>query len=184
MCQHAVSRRGFFQRMALGSVAGASILDLASRRAAWAQAMVPGAATGLFNIQYLAENGGETRRALDEIAATGTTPHRHVADSYFPSRVHSDFTGRMNRSPIRAANADKTHIRPMRTLTTVCFPCRSKAISTSSAVPLGRVDIKAPILAHVRLNIGAREDPDLWTLLGRGQSAGGGQVTHCPTSDT
>jgi cyclase len=54
MCQRAVSRRDFFQRMALGSTAGASILDLAWRRAAWAQAM-PGAATDLFEIQKVAE---------------------------------------------------------------------------------------------------------------------------------
>jgi cyclase len=55
MCQHAVSRRDFFQRMAFGSMAGASILDLAWRRAAWAQAMAPGAATDLFEIQNVAE---------------------------------------------------------------------------------------------------------------------------------
>jgi glyoxylase-like metal-dependent hydrolase (beta-lactamase superfamily II) len=55
MCQHAVSRRGFFQRMALGSAAGASILDLAWRRAAWAQAISPGAATDLFDIQNVAD---------------------------------------------------------------------------------------------------------------------------------
>jgi cyclase len=55
MCQRAVSRRGFFQRMALGSMAGASILDMAWRRAAWAQAMAPGAATDLFEIQNIAE---------------------------------------------------------------------------------------------------------------------------------
>ncbi len=55
MCQRAVSRRSFFQRMALGSVAGASILDLAWRRAAWAQTMAPGAATDLFEIQPIAE---------------------------------------------------------------------------------------------------------------------------------
>jgi glyoxylase-like metal-dependent hydrolase (beta-lactamase superfamily II) len=54
MCQRAVSRRDFFQRIALGSLAGASILDLASRRAAWAQAL-PGAATDLFEIQKVAE---------------------------------------------------------------------------------------------------------------------------------
>jgi glyoxylase-like metal-dependent hydrolase (beta-lactamase superfamily II) len=41
--------------MALGSVAGASILDLAWRRAAWAQAMAPGAATDLFEIQNVAD---------------------------------------------------------------------------------------------------------------------------------
>jgi cyclase len=55
MCKHAVSRRDFLQRMAFGSMAGASILDLASRRAAWAQAMAPGAATDLFEIQNVAE---------------------------------------------------------------------------------------------------------------------------------
>ena len=41
--------------MAFGSVAGASILDLAWRRAAWAQAMAPGAATDLFEIQNVAD---------------------------------------------------------------------------------------------------------------------------------
>src|SRR5277367_3270531 len=55
MCQNAVSRRNFFQRMALGSTVGASILDLAWRRAAWAQAMTPGAATDLFEIQTVAD---------------------------------------------------------------------------------------------------------------------------------
>jgi len=55
MCQHAVSRRDFFGRLALGSMAGASILDLAWRRAAWAQAMSPGAPTDLFEIQKVAE---------------------------------------------------------------------------------------------------------------------------------
>jgi glyoxylase-like metal-dependent hydrolase (beta-lactamase superfamily II) len=55
MCQHDVSRRDFFGRMAFGSLAGASILDLAWRRAAWAQAMAPGAATDLFEIQNVAE---------------------------------------------------------------------------------------------------------------------------------
>jgi cyclase len=54
MCQPAVSRRDFFQRMALCSMAGASILDMASRRAAWAQALTPGAATDLFEIQNVA----------------------------------------------------------------------------------------------------------------------------------
>jgi glyoxylase-like metal-dependent hydrolase (beta-lactamase superfamily II) len=54
MCQP-VSRRDFFQRMALGWVAGASILDFASRRAARAQALTPGAATDLFEIQKVAE---------------------------------------------------------------------------------------------------------------------------------
>ena len=55
MCQHAVTRRSLFQRIALGSVAGASILDLAWRRAAWAQAMASGAATDLFEIQKIAQ---------------------------------------------------------------------------------------------------------------------------------
>lgn len=55
MCQHALSRRNFFQRMALGPMAGASILDLAQRRAAWAQAMSAGAPTDLFEIQNVAD---------------------------------------------------------------------------------------------------------------------------------
>ncbi len=55
MCRHAVTRRDFFERMAFGSLAGASILDLAWRRAAWAQALAPGAATDLFEIQKVAE---------------------------------------------------------------------------------------------------------------------------------
>ena len=41
--------------MAFGSLAGGSILDLAFRRAAWAQAMAPGAATDLFEIQSVTE---------------------------------------------------------------------------------------------------------------------------------
>ncbi len=55
MCQHAVSRRDFFGRLALGSMAGASILDLAWRRAAWAQTMAPGAPTDLWEIQNVAD---------------------------------------------------------------------------------------------------------------------------------
>lgn len=55
MCQHSVSRRGFFQRMALSATAATPILELAWRRAAWAQAMAPGAATDLFEIQNVAE---------------------------------------------------------------------------------------------------------------------------------
>ena len=55
MCQHALSRRSFFHRMAMGSLAGGSILDLAWRRAAWAQAMVPSAPTDLFEIQSVTE---------------------------------------------------------------------------------------------------------------------------------
>jgi cyclase len=55
MCRHAASRRDLFQQMALGSMAGASILDLAWRRAAWAQTMAPGAGTDLFEIEKVAE---------------------------------------------------------------------------------------------------------------------------------
>jgi glyoxylase-like metal-dependent hydrolase (beta-lactamase superfamily II) len=55
MCQHSVSRRGLFQRMALGAAAATPILELAWRRAAWAQAMAPGAATDLFEIQKVAD---------------------------------------------------------------------------------------------------------------------------------
>src|SRR5215813_1032720 len=55
MCQHALSRRNFFQRMVLGPMAGASILGLAARRAAWAQAAAPGAPTDLFEIQNVAD---------------------------------------------------------------------------------------------------------------------------------
>lgn len=55
MCRHSVSRRDFFRDMVLGSAAGASILQLATRRAAWAQAMAPGAASDLFDIQNVAD---------------------------------------------------------------------------------------------------------------------------------
>jgi glyoxylase-like metal-dependent hydrolase (beta-lactamase superfamily II) len=55
MCQPAYSRRSFFQRLVLGPAAGAAILDLAWRRAAWAQAMASGAATDLFDIQNIAD---------------------------------------------------------------------------------------------------------------------------------
>jgi len=55
MCRHRVSRRAFCERLALGSTAGASILEVAWRRAAWAQAMSPGAATDLFEIQNLTD---------------------------------------------------------------------------------------------------------------------------------
>jgi cyclase len=55
MCRHAVSRRDLLRQMAFTSVAGASILDLAWRRAAWAQALSPGAATDLFEIRNVAE---------------------------------------------------------------------------------------------------------------------------------
>jgi cyclase len=54
MCRHAVSRRDFFQNVVTG-LSGMSILGLAARRAAWAQAAAPGAATDLFEIQNVAE---------------------------------------------------------------------------------------------------------------------------------
>jgi hypothetical protein len=78
MCQLAVSRRGFFQRMAFGSMARASILDMAWRRAAWAQALTPGAAADLFEIQNVADGVyfafarpqavGELQRRLCELS--------------------------------------------------------------------------------------------------------------------
>src|SRR3984957_19049047 len=55
MCRPALSRRDFFPRMVPGPMAGASILDLAWRRAAWAQALTPVTATDLFEIQNVAE---------------------------------------------------------------------------------------------------------------------------------
>ena len=55
MCQHALSRRGFLQRMVAGPAAGASLLDVAWRRAAWAQAMAQVAPTDLFEIQNIAD---------------------------------------------------------------------------------------------------------------------------------
>jgi cyclase len=54
MCRHAVSRRDFFRDMVMG-LSGMSILGLAVRRAAWAQATAPGAATDLFEIQSVAD---------------------------------------------------------------------------------------------------------------------------------
>ena len=53
MCRHAVSRRDFFRDM-VTSLSGTSILGLAARRAAWAQATAPGAPTDLFEIQNVA----------------------------------------------------------------------------------------------------------------------------------
>ena len=55
MCQRVVSRRDFFHRMVVSSMAGASIIELAWRRAAWAQTLVPGAPTDLFEIQNVAD---------------------------------------------------------------------------------------------------------------------------------
>src|SRR5215472_16987358 len=55
MCQHSVSRRSFFQHFVLGSVTGASILDLACRRAVWAQTLAAGAPTDLFEIHKISD---------------------------------------------------------------------------------------------------------------------------------
>src|SRR6516225_5134806 len=54
MCRHAVSRRELFRDM-VTRVSGASILDLAARRAAWAQATAPGAPTDLFEVRNVAD---------------------------------------------------------------------------------------------------------------------------------
>jgi glyoxylase-like metal-dependent hydrolase (beta-lactamase superfamily II) len=54
MCRHAVSRRDFFRDMVIG-LSGMSILGLAARRAAWAQAAASGAATDLFEIQNVGD---------------------------------------------------------------------------------------------------------------------------------
>lgn len=54
MCRHAVTRRGFFRDIVTG-LSAASFLELAARRAAWAQAGVPGAATDLFDVQKVAD---------------------------------------------------------------------------------------------------------------------------------
>jgi len=54
MCRHAVSRRDFLGQLVLGP-AGASLLERASHRAAWAQTMTPGAPTDLFEIRSAAE---------------------------------------------------------------------------------------------------------------------------------
>jgi glyoxylase-like metal-dependent hydrolase (beta-lactamase superfamily II) len=55
MCKYAVSRRDFLHRMVTGPVAGASILDQARRRAAWAQTLAPNAPSDLFEIQNVAD---------------------------------------------------------------------------------------------------------------------------------
>src|SRR5215475_13567674 len=54
MCRHAVSRRDFFRDMVMG-LSGMSILGMAARRAAWAQAAASGAATDLFEIQNVGD---------------------------------------------------------------------------------------------------------------------------------
>ena len=112
MCQHAVSRRDFFQRMALGSMAGASILDLAWRRAAWAQAMVPGAATDLFEIQKVADQAGIGNSRYNLPSEVIAHPHlkardrwRQIStpggpiDALLPPPVISDFEMGMGAVP-------------------------------------------------------------------------------------
>ncbi len=50
------SRRDFFRDLTRKSLAGASILELAHHRAAWARAMAPQSETGLFDLQKVTEN--------------------------------------------------------------------------------------------------------------------------------
>jgi cyclase len=52
---HSQSRRDFFRILMGGPLAGASILELAWHRAAWARAMAPTASTQLFDIDKVAE---------------------------------------------------------------------------------------------------------------------------------
>src|SRR5215472_6701996 len=52
---HHASRRDFFQILAGSTLGGASILELAFHRAAWARAMAPGGDTQLFDIEKVAE---------------------------------------------------------------------------------------------------------------------------------
>jgi cyclase len=54
MCRHAVSRRDFFRDAVLG-LPGVSILEVAARRAAWAQAAAPDSTFDLFDIQKVAD---------------------------------------------------------------------------------------------------------------------------------
>src|SRR5690349_24767187 len=54
MCRHAVSRRDLFREM-ITAVSGMSILRLAARRAAWAQAAATGAPADLFEVQNVAD---------------------------------------------------------------------------------------------------------------------------------
>jgi glyoxylase-like metal-dependent hydrolase (beta-lactamase superfamily II) len=54
MCRHAATRRDFFRSL-VTSAAGASILELAARRAAWAQPMAAGAPVDLFDLQVVAD---------------------------------------------------------------------------------------------------------------------------------
>jgi glyoxylase-like metal-dependent hydrolase (beta-lactamase superfamily II) len=55
MCRSASTRRDFLQQLVIGPALAGSILALASRRAAWAQAQAPGAPAGLFDIQRVAD---------------------------------------------------------------------------------------------------------------------------------
>jgi glyoxylase-like metal-dependent hydrolase (beta-lactamase superfamily II) len=52
---HHASRRDFFQILAGSTLGGASILELAFHRAAWARAMAPGSDTQLFDIEKVAD---------------------------------------------------------------------------------------------------------------------------------
>lgn len=52
---HHASRRNFFQILAGSTLGGASILELAFHRAAWARAMAPSGDTQLFDIEKVAE---------------------------------------------------------------------------------------------------------------------------------
>jgi glyoxylase-like metal-dependent hydrolase (beta-lactamase superfamily II) len=49
------SRRDFFRILAGGALAGASVLELAYHRAAWASTAAPGATSNLFNLQKVAD---------------------------------------------------------------------------------------------------------------------------------
>lgn len=50
------SRRDFFRTVMGGAMAGLTIMELAQYRAAWAQALTPGAGTDLFNIEKVTED--------------------------------------------------------------------------------------------------------------------------------
>lgn len=56
MCQHVQpTRRDFFSQLVKNTLAGAALLEIASHRAAWAQATSTGAATDLFDIHRVSE---------------------------------------------------------------------------------------------------------------------------------
>ncbi|MBZ5611176.1 MAG: MBL fold metallo-hydrolase [Acidobacteriia bacterium] len=50
------TRRDFFANLLHGALAGAGVLEIARYRAAWAQSLAPTAASGLFEIQKVAED--------------------------------------------------------------------------------------------------------------------------------